>query len=149
MFSKQKITLSAALLTAALAFVPALSHAETISAEGHFAPQKAVAAQATGGARATLETRNNALSYTITWNNLSGPVVGAELLSAKSLSDPAAHGLPLNGPFTTPLSGTVTLSADQIQDFRDGKLYVSLGTAAHPHGEVRAQLTPVAAPAAN
>lgn len=147
MFSNRKITLSAAFLTGALAFAPALSHAETISAEGHFAPQKAVHSLATGGVRTTLETRNNELSYTISWNNLTGPVVAAELLSAKSLSDPAAHGIPLNGPFTSPVSGRLTLSAEQIKDYREGKLYVSLGTAAQPHGEVRAQLTPATAPA--
>lgn len=142
MISLRAITLSAALLAGGIAFTPALSHAETISAEGHFAPQKAVPSQATGGARTTLETQNNALSYTITWNNLTGPVVGAELLSAKSLSDPADQVQPLNGPFASPLTGTITLSADQIKQYREGKLYVSLGTAAHPHGEVRAQLSP-------
>ncbi|MDN7349944.1 CHRD domain-containing protein [Acetobacter senegalensis] len=142
MISKRTITFSAALLTGVLAISPVLAHAETISSEGHFAPQKSAGAEATGGVRATLETRNNLLSYTITWNNLSGPVVAAELLAAKSLTDTADKVEPLKGPFTSPLSGTITLSADEIEQYRNGQLYVSLGTAAHPHGEVRAQLTP-------
>ncbi|GAN60506.1 hypothetical protein ACI01nite_08120 [Acetobacter cibinongensis] len=147
MISNRSITFGAALLTGVLAFAPALSHAETIASQGHFAPQKAVASEATGGARATLETRNNALSYTVTWNNLSGPVVAAELLAAKSLADTAEPVETLKGPFKSPLEGTITLSADEIKQYKDGKLYISLGTAAHPHGEVRAQLNPVPAPA--
>ncbi|GBQ09013.1 MULTISPECIES: CHRD domain-containing protein [Acetobacter] len=143
MISKKHFTLSAALLTGALAFAPALSHAETIQSEGIFASEKASpAARVTGGVRATLETENNLLSYTITWNNLSGPVTGAELMAAKDLSKTAEKVADLKGPYVAPLTGTLTLSADQIDLYRHGQLFVGLGTASHPHGEVRAQLIP-------
>ncbi|GAN67969.1 CHRD domain-containing protein [Acetobacter orleanensis] len=142
MISKKHFTLGAALLTGALAFTPVLSHAETIQSEGHFASAKAMPSQATGGVRATLETENNQLSYTITWNNLSGPVTGAELMAAKDLRKTAEKVSDLKGPYVAPLTGTITLSADQIDLYRHGQLFVGLGTASHPHGEVRAQLVP-------
>ncbi|GBQ82553.1 hypothetical protein AA14337_2377 [Acetobacter malorum DSM 14337] len=147
MIPKKHFTLSAALLTGALAFAPALSHAETIQSEGIFASEKASPSHVTGGVRATLETENNLLSYTITWNNLSGPVTGAELMAAKDLSKTAEKVADLKGPYVAPLTGTLTLSADQIDLYRHGQLFVGLGTVAHPHGEVRAQLVP--APGSN
>ncbi|BCX05447.1 MAG: hypothetical protein KatS3mg053_3385 [Candidatus Roseilinea sp.] len=43
---------------------------------------------------------------------------------------------------TTPISGTSPISPTRITALRDGNLYVSVGTALHPTGEMRGQLGP-------
>ena len=41
---------------------------------------------------------------------------------------------------TSPISGTVTLTDDQVKMLRSNKLYVNVHTAASPGGEIRGQI---------
>ena len=41
---------------------------------------------------------------------------------------------------TSPVSGTVTLTDDQVKMLRSDKLYVNIHTAANPGGEIRGQI---------
>jgi hypothetical protein len=41
---------------------------------------------------------------------------------------------------TSPVTGSVTLTDEQIKELRSGKLYANIHTAAHPSGEIRGQV---------
>jgi hypothetical protein len=51
--------------------------------------------------------------------------------------------VPLCGPCTSPVSGTATLTQDEINDLEAGQTYVNVHTAKNPNGEIRGQITVV------
>ncbi len=95
----------------------------------------------TGTVDATLDSATKVLTWTATWQNLTGPA------AAGHFHGPAAPGanapvlIPWTAPITSPLHGTATLTDAQIQDLKDGKLYANLHTAQNKGGEIRGQMT--------
>jgi hypothetical protein len=45
-----------------------------------------------------------------------------------------------SGTLSSPVTGTATLTADQIKDMAAGKYYVNVHTAANKGGEIRGQV---------
>jgi hypothetical protein len=95
----------------------------------------------TGAFKATLDTTTKTLTYTLTFDSLTGPATAAHL------HGPAARGVnagvmtPLGDKSpTSPVSGSVTLTDDQIKELQSGKVYVNVHTAANPGGEIRGQV---------
>jgi hypothetical protein len=105
---------------------------------------------ASGSFAATLS--GNQLTFKLTYAKLTGPPIMAHIhLGATGVSGPvivwlcgvgspdsqlvAAH------PCTSPMSGTVTLTAALQKDFASHLLYVNVHTAKNPNGEIRGQLT--------
>lgn len=97
-----------------------------------------VTTSASGTVSADLNTSNNELSYTITWNGLTSTV-----------GDMHFHD---NGPiivhiegFPTTVSGTfsgkTTLTSSQVSDLGAGRIYVQIHSVNFPGGEVIATLT--------
>ncbi len=98
----------------------------------------------TGTLDATFDTTTKALAYTLTFDGLSGPATAAHF------HGPAPHGqnagvlAPIGDKNpTSPVTGTVTLTDDQIKDLKAGKIYVNVHTAANPGGEIRGQVVHV------
>jgi hypothetical protein len=92
-----------------------------------------------GEVKATLDTGQRTLTYTVTYSGLTSPVVAAHF------HGPAAPGA--NAPpiitltsFASPISGTATLTAGQVADLKAGKWYFNIHTADHKSGEIRGQL---------
>ena len=93
----------------------------------------------TGKATATLDTATKTLTYSITYDGLTGAATGAHF-----------HGPALAGanagvvvPFKTaasPIHGSVVLTDPQIADLAAGKWYANVHTAANPGGEIRGQI---------
>lgn len=101
---------------------------------------------ASGRFTATLNATTGQLSWTLSWRKLSGPAAAAHIHNGKrGVAGPIV--VPLCGPCTSPVSGTATLTADQVRDILGGKYYANIHTAKNPGGEIRGQITKAPTPA--
>ena len=107
-----------------------------------------------GKFEASFDTKTKVLSYTLTFDGLSGPATAAHIHGPATRIQSAGVAAPLGGKNpASPVSGTVTLTDDQAKALASSKLYVNIHTAANPGGEIRGQIAGVhgkhkAAPAA-
>jgi hypothetical protein len=96
----------------------------------------------TGDALATLDTTSKVLTYTVTFNNLTGPATAAHFHGPAAPGVNAGVMVPIGGATpTSPVHGTATLTDAQIKDLEAGKWYVNVHTAANKGGEIRGQVT--------
>jgi hypothetical protein len=114
-----------------------------------------VATEATGEVTASL--LGNVLTVTGTFGNLMSdlfPIEGTPAhihIGAPGEAGPVVFNLEVVNPDARSgtVGGVLTLSAEQVQEFRDGLYYVNIHTVDHPAGELRGQLaanTPEFAP---
>jgi hypothetical protein len=97
-----------------------------------------------GEALATLDTTSKVLSYTLTFENLSGPAAAAHFHGPAKPGANAGVVVPIGGKDpTSPVHGTATLTDAQIKDLEAGMWYVNVHTGANPGGEIRGQVLPV------
>lgn len=109
----------------------------------------AVQSDGTGTALVIINSSNTRITYVVTYRNLSGPLAAAHIhLGNAAVSGPVI--IPLKaGPsamvgslYASNLTaaGGITTFAMAVAAIKAGDTYVNLHTAAHPPGEVRAQL---------
>ncbi len=100
----------------------------------------------TGQALVTLDTATKALSYTLTFQDLTGPAVAAHFHGPAAPGANAGVAVPIGGKgMVSPASGKATLTDAQMKDLEAGKWYVNVHTAANPGGEIRGQVMHAAA----
>ena len=133
-----KPLLLASLLGAGLGGGAAL--AKTLPVHGHFAAEAPATTTPTGAVAGSFDTATDTLTYSITYDGLSGPVVAAHFHGPAKLGAAAGVMKPIDGPYDSPIKGTVTLDSSQAKALEHGMVYVNLHTAADPNGEARAQL---------
>lgn len=98
----------------------------------------------TGKLDATFDTQSKAFNYTLTFDGLSGPATAAHIHGPANRAQSAGVVAPLGDKNpSSPITGTVTLTDDQVKMLRSAKLYVNVHTAANPGGEIRGQIIPV------
>ena len=114
--------------------------ARTVAVAGRFAGEGKAATKPTGSVSGSLDTSTDELTYTITYDGLSGPVAAAHFHGPAKRGVDAGVLKPIEGPYDSPIKGHVTLDEAQAADLRKGLVYVNLHTAANPDGEARAQL---------
>ena len=96
----------------------------------------------TGDALASLDTTSKVLTYTVTFEGLSGPATAAHFHGPAAAGANAGVAVPIGGKGpTSPVHGTATLTDAQIKDLEAGMWYVNVHTAANPGGEIRGQVT--------
>ena len=86
---------------------------------------------------ATLDRSTKVLTYTVTYQGLTGPATAAHFHGPADPGSNAGIVLPLQA--TSPIKGTATLTDQQMNDLLANKWYVNVHTQAHPDGEIRGQ----------
>jgi hypothetical protein len=133
------------LLAAALsATFVAVASAETLHYTVHLNGRREVPktdSKGTGKLDATYDTNTKVFDYTLTFEGLTGPATAAHIHGPATRKQNAGVVAPLGekNP-TSPITGSVTLTAEQAKYLEDSKLYVNVHTAAHPAGEIRGQI---------
>jgi len=93
----------------------------------------------TGQATFTYDTDTKQLTYTITYDGLTGPATAGHIHGPAAAGDNAGIVVPFAVP-ESPISGTATLTDDQAAALLAGRLYVNIHTAANKGGEIRGQI---------
>jgi hypothetical protein len=134
-----------ALLAAALSasLVPAAS-AATVNYTARLTGAKELPktdSKGTGKLDATYDTVTKVISYTLTFDGLSGPATAAHFHGPATRTQSAGVIAPIGDKApASPVTGTVTLTDDQVKALQSGKIYVNVHTAANPGGEIRGQV---------
>ncbi|MBO6900243.1 MAG: CHRD domain-containing protein [Rhizobiaceae bacterium] len=92
-----------------------------------------------GSAEATLDTQTGVLTYSIVFEGLTGPVIGAHLHGPSDEGGNAGIVVPFETR-ESPIEGSAQLSPVQITEVAQGLTYVNIHTGQHPGGELRGQL---------
>ncbi len=114
--------------------------AEMVMLTAALAPGEGIDSEGTGTGEFTFDPADNTLDYTITYAGLTGPAGAAHIHGP---ADPGGNAPPVV-PFAdaaSPITGTATLTDQQVTELMDGKYYVNVHTAAHGGGEIRGQIT--------
>ena len=100
------------------------------------------ASPGSGTLEASLDKQTSVLSWTVIYAGLTGPVKAGHFHGPAVAGANAGVALGFTGSVESPVKGSATLTAAQIEDLAAGKWYVNLHTAANPGGELRGQVTP-------
>jgi hypothetical protein len=104
------------------------------------APGAGITSSGKGAGTFTLDPATKALTYSVTFEGLTGPATAAHIHGPAEPGANAGPVAPLAGT-TSPLTGTATLTDAQIAELNAGKYYVNVHTGANRGGEIRGQIT--------
>ena len=136
------LLLASLLGLSACIMAPMASNISTLNARLSGANEvPATSSNASGTLSANLDRQTSILSWTVTYSGLSGPATGAHFHGPAMTGQNAAVALPFTGSLESPIRGTATLTAPQMDAVMNGNWYVNLHTAANPGGEIRGQVS--------
>ena len=128
-----------ALAFAALSFGAARTTVWTAAlSSGQEVPKQVVRDTAAHGLfKATLSGKT--LKWKLTFAKLTGPATQAHIhMAPKGKSGDVV--VPLCAPCTSGMTGTATVTSDEVSALKKHRLYVNVHTAKNPNGEIRGQL---------
>ncbi len=96
--------------------------------------------QGSGKMGGTLNRSTKELTYTVTYQGLTGPATAAHFHGPAQPGANAPVVVPLQQPLTSPIKGKATLTDQQMNDLLANKWYVNVHTKEHPGGEIRGQV---------
>jgi hypothetical protein len=94
-----------------------------------------------GTADLTYDTATKNLTWTITFDGLTGPATVAHFHGPAESGKNAGVALLIGQNATSPAKGSATLTEAQAGDLMAGRWYVNVHTAANRGGEIRGQVT--------
>ena len=132
------------LVTALSAVLASAASAATVSYTARLSGRAEVPktdSKGKGRLKAEFDTTSKVLNYTLSFEGLSGPATAAHIHGPATRVQSAGVVVPLGekNP-TSPITGSATLTEDQVKYLRSSKLYVNVHTAANPGGEIRGQV---------
>jgi hypothetical protein len=98
------------------------------------------AATGTGEVLATLDTVAKTLTYTMTFQGLTGPAMAAHFHGPAAAGANAGVVAEIGKNLSGPVSAKITLTDAQIKDLTAGMWYVNVHTDANKGGELRGQM---------
>ena len=128
---------------AAAGFAATAAHSEMISLSAELSGANEVPPHegaASGMAEAMLDTGTRVLTFSIVFQDITGPVIGAHLHGPVGVDANAGILIPFETK-GSPIEGSAELTEDQASAVLDGLTYVNIHTESHPGGELRGQLT--------
>jgi hypothetical protein len=131
------LTALAACLVSSASFAAELQFAATLNGATEVPPKTT---PGTGDLLATLDTTTKMLSYTLTYEGLTGPATMAHFHGPAKPGANAGVVVPITGTLTSPVHGTATLTDAQVKQLTGGLWYTNVHTAANPGGEIRGQV---------
>lgn len=138
-----RVVLAAAVAAAFVSSASAATMSYTATLSGRNEVPK-VETKGSGKLEATVDSATKELKYTLTFEGLSGPVTGAHFHGPATRRQTAGVIAPIDGSNpASPVSGSITLTEQQLKELRSGRIYVNIHTAAHPGGEIRGQVVHV------
>ncbi|HTN60584.1 MAG TPA: CHRD domain-containing protein, partial [Devosia sp.] len=125
------------MLAAAPAYAEVVNMSAMLNAASEVPPNDSAG---TGTLEATYDTDSKALTWTVTYEGLSGDATAAHFHGPADVGVNAPPVVPIEGPLASPIKGTATLTDDQAKQLQGGMWYFNVHTAAHPDGEIRGQV---------
>jgi hypothetical protein len=114
-----------------------INFAATLTAASEVPPKTSAGS---GDMLGTLDTATKTFTYTVTFNNLTGPATMAHFHGPAKAGANAGVLIPLGNNPTSPIHSSKVLTDDQIKQLESGLWYVNVHTAANPGGEIRGQV---------
>jgi hypothetical protein len=136
----QHFILQAILAAVSVASTPLL--AETLNLKADLKAANEVPpndSRALGALTATFDTDTKLLTWTLSYQALTGPVIAAHFHGPADPSKNSGIVVPFR-VMPSPITGTATVTEAQEADMLSGKWYANIHTTAHPGGEIRGQL---------
>jgi hypothetical protein len=93
-----------------------------------------------GTADVTVDTTTKKVTWKIEYTGLSGPAVAAHFHGPADASKNAGVEVPIAPAGPSPVSGTATITDDELKQLMGGMMYINVHTKAHPAGEIRGQV---------
>jgi CHRD domain len=131
------LALAALLGTAPAALAEVITYKAALNAQNNPTPNDS---KATGAAEVSYDTTSKMLTWTVTFDGLTGPSTAAHFHGPAAPGANAGVALLIGNNPTSPAKGTATLTDAQAADLMGGRWYVNIHTAANRGGEIRGQV---------
>jgi CHRD domain len=134
----------AALALATLLGATSLANAEMVKFKANIDAAQVVPtneSKGKGTADITYDTATKNLTWTVTFDGLTGPSTVAHFHGPAEPGKNAGVAVLIGMNPTSPAKGMATLTDAQAADLEGGKWYVNIHTAANRGGEIRGQVT--------
>ncbi len=125
------------LLGTASAFAETITYKIPMSAKNEV---PANASTGTGSADVSYDTATKVLTWTVTFDGLTGPATAAHFHGPAEAGKNAGVVVLIGNNPASPAKGTATLTDAQATDLQAGHWYVNVHTAANRGGEIRGQV---------
>ena len=125
------------LLFAAPAYAEMLNMSAELTGAAEVPPNDSAA---TGMLEATYDTETMMLTWTVTYDGLTGEATAAHFHGPAAPDETAGPVVPVEGDLASPIEGSATLTEEQATQLQDGMWYFNLHTAEYPDGEIRGQV---------
>jgi hypothetical protein len=129
--------IAALMLATAPAYAEMINFTAELSGAAEVPPSDSTA---TGMLEATYDTETMELTWTVTYDGLTGDAAAAHFHGPAAEGENAGPVVPIEGDLASPIEGSATLTEEQATQLQDGMWYFNIHTEQYPDGEIRGQV---------